>query len=82
MFGGYLGLLGIFQLSPAQDLWIRVGGMLTFLLGVYYIPAARTEMTDVLQWTVLRAAVLAFLITFVLLDFLGATWTGWTLRSV
>jgi len=107
IFGLYLGLLGIallvipnvllglFSLPSATDVWIRVVGMLLFLLGVYYILAARKEMTDFFQWTVyVRASVVFFLIAFVLLgfvkpililigvvDLLGAIWTGLALRA-
>ena len=107
VFGIYLGvlgivllatpnlLLGIFQLPSTNEVWIRVVGMLLFLLGIYYILAARKEMTDFFQWTVyLRSTVVLFLIAFVLLDFvkpililigvvdlLGAIWTGMTLRA-
>jgi len=107
IFGLYLGLLGtflllapnrlleIFRLPATDEVWIRVVGMLLFLLGVYYILAARKEMTDFFQWTVyIRSMVIIFLITFVLLDFvkpililigvvdfLGAIWTGMALRT-
>jgi protein-S-isoprenylcysteine O-methyltransferase Ste14 len=107
IFGVYLGilggvllvtpnaLLGIFQLPSTNEVWIRVVGMLLFLLGIYYMLAARKEMTDFFHWTVyIRAAVILFLTTFVLLgyvrpvliligvvDLLGAVWTGMTLRA-
>ena len=107
IFGLYLGvlgivllvtpnfLLGIFQLPSTNEVWIRVVGMLLFLLGIYYLLAARKEMTDFFQWTVyLRSTVIFFLIAFVLLgfvkpililigvvDFLGAIWTGKALRA-
>ena len=107
VFGLYLGilgitllvipnlLLGVFQLPSTNEVWIRVVGMLLFLLGIYYLLAARKEMTDFFQWTVcVRASVILFLITFVLLgfvkpililigvvDLLGAIWTGMALRA-
>jgi hypothetical protein len=107
IFGLYLGLLGIFllivpnfllgifQLPSTNDVWIRVVGMLLFLLGIYYILAAQKEMTDFFQWTVyVRASVILFLTAFVMLgfvkpililigvvDFLGAIWTGMALRA-
>lgn len=107
IFGLYLGVLGIvllvipnfllgmFQLPSTNEVWIRVVGMLTFLLGVYYILAARKEVTDFFQWTVyLRPTVILFFTAFVLLgftspllilfgvvDLLGAIWTGLALRS-
>lgn len=107
IFGLYLGvlgivllvtpnfLLGVFQLPSTNEVWIRVVGMLVFLLGVYYLLAARKEMTDFFQWTVyLRPTVILFFAVFVLLgfvkpilillgavDLLGAIWTGMALRA-
>ena len=107
IFGLYLGvlgvvllvipnfLLGIFQFPSTNEVWIRVVGMLVFLLGGYYILAARKEVTDFFQWTVyLRPTVILFFIAFVLLDYsspllilfgavdlLGAIWTGLLLRA-
>lgn len=107
VFGLYLGVLGaslltipnlllaIFQIPDTNEVWIRVVGMLLFLLGIYYVLAARKEMTDFFLWTVyVRASVLLFLITFVILgfvkpililvgvvDFMGAIWTGILLRA-
>jgi len=107
IFGLYLGtlgivlliipnvLLGIFQLPSTNEVWIRIVGMLTFLLGIYYILAARKEVTDFFQWTVyVRATVILFFTAFVLLgfvkpilmllgvvDLLGAIWTATALRA-
>lgn len=106
IFGLYLGLLGVvlliapnallgvFRLPPVTDVWIRVIGMLIFLLAYYYIQAARKELTDFFRWTVhARTAVFFFLAAFVLLklvgpilillgivDLLGAIWTSMALR--
>jgi len=88
-------LLGIFQLPVTNEVWIRVVGMLLILLGVYYILAARKNMTEFFQWTVyLRLTVILFFTAFVLLgfvspllilfgvvDLLGAIWTGLALRT-
>lgn len=88
-------LLGIFRLPSTNEVWIRIVGMLLFLLGIYYLLAARKEMTDFFQWTVyIRASVILFLVTFVLLGFVqpililigvvdlfGAIWTGMALRA-
>jgi len=88
-------LLEIFQVPSTNEVWIRVVGMLVFLLGIYYILAARKEMTDFFLLTVyLRPLVILFFIAFVLLDFvspmlilfgvvdlLGAIWTGLALRA-
>ncbi|MFN8382162.1 MAG: hypothetical protein U0V02_09495 [Anaerolineales bacterium] len=88
-------LLGAFQLPSTNEVWIRVVGMLVFLLGIYYILAARKEMIDFFQWTVyLRSTVIFFfavlvlfgyakplLMLFGVIDLLGAIWTGMQLRS-
>lgn len=88
-------LLGMFSLPPTTEVWIRVVGMLVLFLGVYYVQAARQEMTAFFHSTVyVRATVIVFFTAFVLLgfaspalilfgivDFIGATWTGLALRS-
>ena len=105
-FGIYLVLLGLFLLIapntlitffglPAtNDIWIRVVGMLLFLLSYYYIQAARKNVTDFFRWSVVaRMSVIVFFAVFVILDlvkpilllfggvdFLAATWTCIALR--
>ncbi|MCW1967580.1 MAG: hypothetical protein KIH69_005605 [Anaerolineae bacterium] len=88
-------LLGMFSLPPTPEVWIRVVGMLVLFLGVYYVQAARQEMKAFFGSTVyVRASVIVFFTAFVLLgfaspalilfgvvDFVGAAWTGWALRS-
>jgi len=107
VFGWYLGVLGlvlvtvpnsllrIFQLPTTNEVWIRVVGMLIFLLCFYYTQMARKELRDFFQLTVYaRSAVILFFIAFVLLeyvspililfgvvDLLGAIWTALALRS-
>jgi hypothetical protein len=88
-------LLTLFGLPATNEVWIRVVGMLVCLLAVYYIQAARHELTAFFQWTVYtRASVIVFFIVFVVLglvkpalilfggaDLLGAIWTALALRS-
>ena len=88
-------LLGLFGFPATNEVWIRVAGMILFLLSSYYIQAARKEFTEFFQWTVYpRASVIVFFIVFVLLDYappililfgvvdlLGAIWTHLALRS-
>lgn len=88
-------LLGLFGLPTTSEVWIRVTGMLVFLLGFYYTQSARKELTEFLRLTVIaRSLVFLFFIAFVLLgyaspplilfgavDLLGAIWTGLTMRS-
>lgn len=88
-------LLGIFRVPATTEGWIRTTGMLIFLLGTYYILAARQEIRAFFQWTVyIRPSVIFFLTAFFILgythpniillgvvDFLGAIWTALALRS-
>ena len=90
-------LLSIFAVPTTSEVWIRIVGMLVFLLGYYYIRAAINEqgMINFFRWTVhARSSVIIFLLIFVILgfvkpiiiifgiiDLLGAIWTGKTLRS-
>ncbi len=89
-------LLTIFGLPATTEVWVRVVGMLVFLLGYYYIRAYRNEkeMISFYRWTVhARASVIVFFIIFVALgfvtpllilfgvvDLLAAIWTWKTLR--
>ncbi len=88
-------LLALLGIPDATDVWVRVTGALVFLLGYYYIQAARKEVIEFMRWTVYgRTAFMLFCIAFVLLDFaqpglllaglldlLGAAWTALALRS-
>ena len=107
VFGIYLVLLGLFLLiapntlimffglPAANDVWIRVLGMVLFLLSYYYIQAARKNLTDFFRWSVVtRASVIVFFAMFVILDlvkpilllfggadFVAAMWTYLALRK-
>lgn len=86
--------LGVLGLPPTNEVWIRVIGMLLFLLSFYYILGARNELRVFFRWTVYtRGSVPIFFIIFVLLgyvkpilillgviDLVGAIWTALTLR--
>ncbi len=61
-------LLAIFGLPETSEVWVRVVGMLVFLIGYYYIRASRNEkeMTSFYRWTVhARSSVIVFFIIFV-----------------
>lgn len=89
-------VLGMLGLPEATDVWVRVTGALTFLLGYYYIQAARKGVTEFMRWTVVARSTFAlFSLAFVLLgfarpglllagvlDLLGALWTALTLRKL
>jgi hypothetical protein len=88
-------LFGVLGLPPTQEVWIRVVGVLTLILGFYFIQAARRNVTEFIRWTVYaRLAFMSFCLLFVLLgffgpvlllfgllDLLGAIWTILALRS-
>ena len=88
-------LLGLFKYPETDEVWIRVVGMLVFLLGYYYYQASKNEIKNFFQWTVYaRTSVLLFFIVFVLFDLASpililfgaidaaaALWTHLSLRS-
>jgi len=88
----FLGMLG---LPHTNEVWIRVIGMLLFLLSLYYILGARNELRVFFKWTVYtRGSVSLFFVAFVLLGFVkpvlillgvidlaGAIWTALALKS-
>ena len=88
-------LLRVFSFPEADDLWIRVVGMLVIILGFYYSHAARAELRPFFVWTIIgRTSGLLFFISFViaglappalilfgLIDFAAAIWTLLAMRS-
>ena len=88
-------LLGLFDLPPTTEVWIRVIGMLVLFIGVFYVIAARANFLPILEASVrLRVAVPVFFGVFVAMgwaapalllfggvDLAGAVWTFLTLRS-
>ena len=88
-------LLGLFDIPATTDVWIRVIGMLTIFIGVYYVIAARANFLPILEASVrIRVAVPVCLGAFVAMgwapptlllfggvDLAGAVWTFLTLRS-
>ena len=87
--------LGLFGFQPTDGLWVRVLGMILFLLSYYYIQAARNELTVWMKWTVhARSTIIIFFTVFVLIglappiliafscvDLGGAIWTALALKS-
>jgi hypothetical protein len=88
-------LFGLLGIPATGEVWIRVVGVLTLILGFYFIQAARREVTEFIRWTVYaRLTFMSFCVIFVLLgfigpvlllfgllDLLGAIWTALALRS-
>jgi hypothetical protein len=87
--------LSLFGVPETQEVWIRVVGMLVFIIGYLDFMAARHELHIFFAWTVPpRLLVPVFLTSFVMLgwappvlilfgaiDGAGALWTATTLRS-
>lgn len=106
VFGIYLAVLGIgllaapgpvlapFGLPAPQEVWVRVGGMVIAILGVYDMLAAKHGLRAFLAWTVAtRASVIVVfgvlvttglgptvLLLFGIVDLAGALWTWAALR--
>ena len=54
-------VIGLFGVEPTTEVWIRVVGMVLFLVGIYYLVAARAELTALFRWTVpVRSSVIFF----------------------
>lgn len=88
-------LLTLNGLPATSEVWIRVVGVVVLCLAVYYLLAARHELTEFFRWTVfVRASVMVFFAAFVVLGFVqpvfivfgvadlaAATWTALALRA-
>ena len=88
-------LFGLLGIPPTHEVWIRLVGVLTLILGFYFFQAARKEVVEFMRWTVVaRLTFMTFCVIFVLLgfigpvlllfgllDLLGAVWTILALRS-
>lgn len=87
--------LSLFRLPETTEVWIRVVGMLAFILGFYYFIAARNELASFMRATVIGrfAALVTFgalvllvqappiLVLFGVIDAAAATWTAMALRE-
>lgn len=88
-------LLGLLAQPPTDDVYIRILGMLVFILGFYYLKAAQYDLTPFIRWTVygrlagfFMFCVLGFggfgspvLILFGVVDGSAALWTYCCLKS-
>ena len=62
--------LTIAGLPETHEVWIRVVGMMSLVLGYYFVQSARKELTDFFRSTLLtRSAAIGFFILFVVLGF-------------
>lgn len=88
-------MLSMLHQPPTQEPWLRVFGAVIFVLGLYYIQAARQEVVPFFRWTTWgRPLLLAIFIVFVVIrmippimllfgviDVGGAIWTATALRA-
>lgn len=88
-------LFGLVGIAPTSEVWARIVGVLTLILGFYFIQAARKETIEFMRWTIYaRLTFMSFCVLFVLLNFigpvlllfglldlLGAIWTALALRT-
>ena len=88
-------LLALFRQPPTQEPWLRVVGLVVLVLGLYYVSAAREQVTAFFRWTlwgrplavvVLVALVLAgvapaFVLILGAIDLMAAAWTFWALQA-
>lgn len=88
-------LLALFRQPPTQEPWLRVVGLVVLVLGLYYVSAAREQVTAFFRWTlwgrplavvVLVALVIAgiapaFVLILCAIDLMCAAWTFAALRA-
>ncbi len=88
-------MLKVFGMTPTDEVWIKVVGMLVLLIGVLYYQAAQQKLHGIYRFMAYnRVLVLLFFIAFVLLgwaewqlmlfggvDAAGALWTWMALRK-
>lgn len=88
-------LLSVLQIAPTSEVWIRVVGLVAFMIGVYAWVAASHEFTPFLvasvytrfvvfvAFTVFAATGLAspMIMLFGVADLAGGVWTHFALRS-
>lgn len=87
-------LLNAFGVASTHENWIRVVGVLTGVIGIYYLVASRRDFAPIIAASVpVRFALTASFVAFVILDradpsilffgvadAVGATWTWLALR--
>ena len=88
-------MLATLGLAPTEEPWLRVLGVVVFVIALYYIAAARGEVKPFFRWTtwgrpIVLLAFIGFvgagmapavLLLFGLIDTAGAVWTALALRS-
>ena len=88
-------LLGVLGLPATDEVWIRLIGVMALVIGYFFVQSARVGHVPFYLWSMhvrigvgllITALVVAglgppVLLLFALLDVLGVTWTGLTLRA-
>ena len=88
-------LLALLRLAPTTEPWIRVLGILVFVMGAFHIAAARSDVIPFFRFTVWGRGIVLIglaslvllklappvLIVFGLVDAAGAVWTRAALRN-
>ena len=88
-------LLGVLGLPATDEVWIRLIGVMAFVIGYFFVQSGRVGHVPFYSWsTHVRIGVALLIITlvvaglgppvlllFALLDVLGVTWTGLTMRA-
>jgi len=88
-------LLAILGIPSTSEVWIRVAGVLVLVVGAFFLQSARTGNIHFYRLTVnvrigVGLQIVALVVTgagppvlllFAVLDWLGAAWTGLTLRA-
>jgi hypothetical protein len=88
-------MLSTLGLEPTREPWLRLLGLMTLALSVYYIQAAREEMTAFFRLTMLGRSIILVgtiglaaaglippvIVMFGVIDGAGAAWTGAAMRG-
>ncbi|MCI0565750.1 hypothetical protein L0Y46_00975 [bacterium] len=88
-------ILPLFGFAETAEIWIRVLGLLVFVLGYYFIHAARSHVRPFFEATIPARVTFAsglflfviilnappMLAAFAVIDLLGAAWTWWALKK-
>lgn len=88
-------MLSTLGLEPTREPWLRLLGLMTLALSVYYIQAARDELTSFFRLTVWGRAIILIgtivlasaglvplvIVMFGVIDAAGAMWTAFALRA-
>ena len=87
-------VLGLVEIPPTNEVWIRLAGMLLLILGFFYVQAGRHNLVPFFQWTLVTRGVAFFfvlgfwlcgyiswlILAFWLGDLAGMIWTWTALR--